>query len=87
MATLLSQSRLDRDTTKATPGGSTPTSGSAAAPAPSKAAADAASAFGTIGAAVPSAKLGGTVTAENDVTHLLTPAQAADYEKAAAKLG
>ncbi|MER6778443.1 MULTISPECIES: hypothetical protein [unclassified Streptomyces] len=39
--------------------------------APSKATADAAGAFTAIAAAVPSAKLGTTVTAENDPNHLL----------------
>ncbi|KOU14512.1 hypothetical protein ADK52_36765 [Streptomyces sp. WM6372] len=54
-------------TPKAAPSGQT----AAPAPAPSKAAADAAGAFAAISAAVPSAKLGGTVTAENDPNHFL----------------
>lgn len=58
-------------TPKAAPGGPASASSQAAAPGPSKAAADAAGAFATIAAAVPSAKLGGTVTAENDPNHLL----------------
>ncbi|MFF4644936.1 hypothetical protein [Streptomyces sp. NPDC001389] len=41
------------------------------APASSKAAADANGAFAAISAAVPTAKLGATVTAENDPNHLL----------------
>ncbi|MER6253733.1 hypothetical protein ABT224_20490 [Streptomyces sp. NPDC001584] len=57
-----------------TPGAATgepaSTSGPAAAPAP-KASADAAGAFTVVSAAVPSAGLGGTVTAENDPNHLL----------------
>lgn len=58
-------------TPKAAPGGPASASSQASAPAPSKAAADAAGAFATISAAVPTAKLGGTVTAESDPNHLL----------------
>ncbi|MFE6844995.1 hypothetical protein [Streptomyces sp. NPDC057686] len=42
-----------------------------AAPAPSKAGVDASSAFAAISATVPSAKLGTTITAENDPNHML----------------
>ncbi|MFD7841071.1 hypothetical protein [Streptomyces sp. NPDC059761] len=41
------------------------------APAPGKAVTDATSAFTTVSAAVPSAKLGTTVTAESDPNHML----------------
>ncbi|PWK64268.1 hypothetical protein BCL76_116130 [Streptomyces sp. CG 926] len=44
---------------------------SASAPGPGKAGADATSAFGVVTASVPSARLGGTVTAENDPNHFL----------------
>ncbi|MER7823997.1 hypothetical protein ABTX85_15680 [Streptomyces sp. NPDC096097] len=44
---------------------------SASAPVPGKAGADATSAFGVVAASVPSARLGGTVTAENDPNHFL----------------
>ncbi|MFD8144744.1 hypothetical protein [Streptomyces sp. NPDC059708] len=54
-------------TPKAAPGGQA----GQPAPAPSKAAADASSTFAAISTAVPTAKLGGTVTAENDPNHLL----------------
>ncbi|WP_030300969.1 hypothetical protein [Streptomyces katrae] len=42
-----------------------------AAPAPGKAGGDASSAFAAVSAAVPSAKLGTTVTAESDQNHML----------------
>ncbi|MEV7562493.1 hypothetical protein [Streptomyces sp. NPDC089795] len=49
----------------------TPIDHTASSPGPGKAAADATGAFAVISAAVPSAKLGGTVTAENDPNHFL----------------
>ncbi|TDU73495.1 hypothetical protein [Streptomyces sp. KS 21] len=65
-AVLLAGCSNATSTPKAAPGGQ-----AAPAPAPSQAAADANSAFAAISAAVPSAKLGGTVTAENDPNHML----------------
>lgn len=55
---------------KAAPGGRASASSSATAPTP-KAASDAAGAFAVVSAAVPSARLGTTVTAENDANHML----------------
>lgn len=65
-AALLASCSTATSTPKAAPSGQ-----AVPAPAPSKAAADATSAFAVIHAAVPSAKLGDTVTAENDPNHLL----------------
>ncbi|MFE3583711.1 hypothetical protein [Streptomyces vinaceus] len=66
-AILLAGCSTDSSTPKAAPSGQ---AGQPAA-APSKTSADAAGAFTAIAAAVPSAKLGTTVTAENDPNHLL----------------
>ncbi|MFJ3205132.1 hypothetical protein [Streptomyces sp. NPDC086989] len=58
-------------TSTSTPTAATPNGQATPAPAPGKATADATSAFAALSAAVPSAKLGGTVTAENDPNHFL----------------
>ncbi|MFJ3728721.1 hypothetical protein ACIPYQ_40005 [Streptomyces sp. NPDC090045] len=65
-AALLAGCSTATSTPKAAPSGQ-----AAPAPATSKVTADAASAFAVISAAVPSAKLSGTVSAENDPNHLL----------------
>lgn len=69
-AVLLAGCSTATSTPKVAPGAQASTSSQAAAPAPGKPA-DAASVFATISAAVPSAKLGGTVTADSDPNHLL----------------